>query len=211
MELNITDQQSWTSDSALSEPHFVEKATLLSAQPVVPISELTVKPGFSRKWLFGVALGGMLFVGVAATSLYYSRFSAAESQPVPQTEPVSSGVEGFASDSVVPVEHPKEPSAVTRSGNPPVDSIRAAMAKTEPRSASSTRPPRDPSNAVSKRPGRRSAEAVIDPRPDFEDEIRYERRAARREAWEERRPRRFHKHSDRRGRIRDIYEGPPRP
>jgi type IV secretory pathway VirB10-like protein len=214
MESNIIDHQSWGSDSTLSQPHFDEKATLLSAQPVVPISSLSVKPRFSRKLLFGFALLGMLFLGMAATSLYYSQFIRTESPSISGTETVSSGIQGFTSDSVGPVERPKEPSAPTRSAKAPGDSDRSAVAKPKPRSASSTTQSRNPSNAVSKRPGGRPPAAVVDSNPDYEDESRYERRAAKRHAREERRAmrqRRSDKHSNRRHRVRDIFEDPPRP
>lgn len=214
MESNIADQQSWSADSVLSQPHFDEKATLLSARPVVPISKLSARRGFSRKWVFGFALTGMLLLGISATSLYYSRFTTAESQPIPEPDPASSLIQGFASGLVAPDEPAKELSPPTREENFPVDSDRSAVAKSKPRSVSSTTE-RNPSNTVSKS-GRRSVvkskpDFEDETRPDFEDQLRYERRAARREAWEERRPRRYNKRSDRRNRIRDIYEVPPRP
>lgn len=217
MESNITDQQFWGSQSALSPPHFDEQATLLSARPVVPIARLSVRPVSSRMWLFGFALVGMLFLGIAATSLYYSQFTMAQSQPNPETDTASSGLQGFASAWVVPVEPPKETLATTRSGNPPVNSNRSDVAKTQQRSASSTTHSRNLSN---ERPVHRSAAVFIESRPDFEDEIRRER-AARRELWEQkqdRRQRRSYRYSDRRysdkrysDRIRDIFEGPSRP
>jgi hypothetical protein len=215
MESNIANQQSWSADLGLSQPHFDEQATLLSAQPVVPISRLSGRSGFSRKWLFGFALVGMLFIGIAASSLYYSRFITSESQPTPERDTTSSGIQGFASGLVAADETAKESSPVARPGSPSADSNRATIAKTEPRSVASTTLSRKPSKTVSKKKRR----SVVNSRPDFEEETmpdfegpaRYERRASRREAWEERRPRRYNKRSDRRDRIRDILEGPPRP
>lgn len=215
MNSNIADQQSWRANSGLSQPHFDEEATLLSARPVVPLSRLSATPGFSRKWLLGFALVGMLFIGIAATSLYYSRFTTAELQPTPQPDTASSGIQGFASGLVAPDEPGKDPSPSARIESQPADLNRSTMAKAEPRAVSSTLQSRKPSNTISKK-GRRS---VVNSKPDFEeetipdfrDQVRYERRAARREAWEERRPRRYNRRSDRRDRLRDFYEGPARP
>lgn len=215
MESNFADQQSWRAASGLSQPHFDEEATLLSARPVVPISRLSARPGFSRKWLSGFALVGMFFIGIAATSLYYSRFTTAELQASPQPDTASSVIQGFASGLVAPDEPGKDPSPAARIGSQPADSNRPTMAKTEPHSVSSTTESRKPSNTISKK-GRRSVvnskpDFEEETRPDFRDQVRYERRAARREAWEERRPRRFNRRSARRDRLRDIYEDPPRP
>ncbi|MDQ2920934.1 MAG: hypothetical protein M3R52_04880 [Acidobacteriota bacterium] len=216
MESNITDQQFWSPDSPLAEPHFDEEVTLLSARPVVPIKNLTVKPGFSRPWVFGFALAGALLFGVSATTLYYSRFRTTGSQLVPKIEAVSSGVQGVASESVALDERPSEAieaTAATGAGSSPVYSETSRGVKAQAPSVSWTNRPPNSSNAVSKKPDHRRATVVIDQSSESEYETRDERRAAKREAkeWKANRERRAGKHSNELLRIRDIFEGPPRP
>jgi hypothetical protein len=212
MKSNITDQQLWNPDLPLAEPHFDDEATLLSAQPVVPFRKLLAKPGLSRPWVFGLALAGALLLGVSATALYYSRVRTTGSEPVSNGETVSSGVHGFASDTVAPDESPIiEATEVTGSESSSVDSDTSSGVKAHV--PSWTRRPPNSSNAVSKKPAHRRV-TVVDQSSEREYESREERRAARREAKERKqtkRERRAGRSSDELLRIRDIFEGPQRP
>lgn len=211
MKSNITNEQFWSPDSPLAAPHFDEEVTLLSARPVVPIKRLSLKPGFLRPWVFGFALAGALLLGVSATALYYSQFRTTGSQPVPNIETVSSGAEGVASEAVAPDERPTE---ATGAGSSSVDSDPSVSVKAQARSVSWTTRPLNSSTAVSKKPAHRRATVVVDQSTESEYETREERRAARRETKERRRANRegrAGKHSDELLRIRDIFEGPPRP
>ena len=214
MESNIANQKLWRPDSPLAEPHFNEEATLLSARPVVPIGELTAKAGFSRPWIFGLAVAGALILGVSATALYYSRFRTTEPQSAGSIETVSSGVQGVAPEPVVLNELHTE-AKVTKTDSPLVGSVGSARGKAQaPSVLLATRPPHSSSSAVPKKAAHRRGVALLDQSPEFEYETRSERRAARREAKEFKRAnreRRAGKHPDEVLRIREIFEGPARP
>lgn len=212
MKSNITGQQLWSPDSPLAEPHFDDEATLLSARPVVPFKKLLVKPGFSRPWVFGLALAGALLLGVSVSALYYSLFGTTGKQPASNGETVSSGVHGFASDTVD--DSPIEATEATEAIAPETSSVDSdSSARVKAQSPSWTTRPPNSSNAVSKKPAHRRAREV-DESSEREYESREERRAARREAKERKRAnreRRADRSSDELLRIRDIFEGPPRP
>jgi len=214
MKSNITNQQLRSPDSQLAEPHFDDEATLLSAQPVVPFRKLLVKPGFSRPWVFGLALAGALLLGVSASALYYSRFRITARQPVSNGATVSSGVQALASDTVVPDESPIEVTEATEETAAESSSIESdTSARMKTQGPSRTTRPLNSSNTVSKKPTHRGA-TVVDESSEREYESREERRAARREAKERKRAnreRRAGRSSDELLRIRDIFEGPPRP
>ena len=204
MQSKTTQQDFAVPKAPVTSPHFDQEATLLSARPVVPIDELSNKPHISRRWLVGFGLAGMLLIGVSATVLYYSRFGRSESQPIHNSETLSSGIEGFASNSVD--EPPKARLETVQPPSLPRDPERSATAKPDKVTNSA--------NPGTKASRRRSAEMVVDESADSEDDTREERRAARREAKEQKRAdRRWRtgRRSDGVLRIRDIFEGPPRP
>jgi hypothetical protein len=209
MESNITDQQFWRPDSPLAQPHFDDEATLLSARPVVPIKKLSVNTGFARPWVFGFVLAGALFLGASATALYYSRFHASAAQPVSSLETVSSGAQGVASKPAAL----DEAADAGGSGSSTVDSTTSANLKAQVPDSWTTRP-LNTSNAVSAKPVLRRAAVAPGRSSESDYETREERRVAKREAKEQKRAnreRRAGKHSDGVLRIRDIFEGPPRP
>jgi hypothetical protein len=216
MESNITDQQFWSPNSPLAPPHFDDEATLLSARPVVPIEKISAKHGFSRPWVLGFALAGALFLGVSATAFFFSQFRTTGAQSGPSLETLSSGVRGVASKAVADDEPPTEatePTDATEAGSSTIDSNTSAKVKAQIPDSWTTRP-LNSSNAVSTRPVLRRAPVAPGQRSESEYETREERRAAKREAKEEQRAnreRRTGKHSDELLRIREIFEGPPRP
>lgn len=206
MESNITDQQFWSPESPLAQPHFDDEATLLSARPVVPIEKLSEKPGFLRPWVLGLALAGAAFLGVSATAFYFSQSRTTGVKPGSSFETLSSGARGVASKPVAPTDE-------TEAGSSTIDSITPATVKAQVPDSWTTRP-LNSANAVSRKPVVRRA--VPDPGQSSESEYetREERRAAKREAKEQKRTnreRREGKHSDGVLRIRDVFEGPPRP
>ncbi len=206
MESNITDQSTWISDSPLAEPHFDQEATLLSARPVVPIDQVSVKAGVSRVWLLGFGLAGVLLVAMSATALYYSRPAVTQSQPVPAVDTLSSGVEGLESDTA---DHNALDSG--KVAQPDLQPPR--MTTTARTSPSSTTSPNRSANPAANRPPDRAVAGDQAPAYD-EAEDRDERRAARRAAKEEQRAnrqRRRGKRGDDLRRIREIFEGPTRP
>jgi hypothetical protein len=215
MESNITDQQVWSPDTPLAEPHFNEEVTLLAARPVVPIEQLNRKPVSTRPWVFGLALAGAILLGVSATALYYSRFRTTGLQAVPNIDKFSSGVQGAATASVSRNEPAinADTTGSTGAGNSSVDSNTPARVKAQAPSVSWTSRPPNPSNAASKKSAHLHPAVVIDSGSEPEYEIQ-ERRSAKREAKERKRENRRgrdHKSSDELLRIREIFEGPQRP
>jgi len=216
MESNITDQQFWSSESPLAEPHFDEELTLLSARPVVPIERLTRNTVSTSPWVFGFALAGAVLLGMSATALYYSQFRATGSKAVPNIEgEISSGAQGAATEAVA---H-DEPSIVvtdtteSTAGGSSVDSDTSAGVKAQAPSVSWTTRPLNSSNSASKKSPRLRATVVIDQGSELEYET-HERLGAKREAKERKRANRVgrdDKSSDQLLRIRDIFEGPQRP
>lgn len=217
MESNITNQQFRSPGLPLAEPRFDEEATLLSARPVVPIERLTVKPNFSRRfsrpWIFGFALAGALLLGVSATTLYYSRFRTTQALPATSIETTSSGAQGDAWEAVAPPEFRIGATGAIVVGGTSVDSdTSTGVIAPRPAVSRMTKLPNS-SRAVSKKPAHRHA-TVTDESSEREYESREERRAARREAKERKRAnreRRAGRSADELLRIRDIFEGPPRP
>lgn len=106
MESNITDQQYLSADFQLSQPHFDEEATVLSARPVVPLHEVRTGARSSRHLGFGLAILVALLVGAFGATLIYQQGGQKEveaiaqpassiSEPAVQEDPVA-GVSGSA-------------------------------------------------------------------------------------------------------------------
>jgi len=216
MESNITDQQFWSPDTQLAEPHFDEEVTLLAARPVVPIEQLNRKPVSTRPWVFGLALTGAILLGVSATALYYSQFRSTGSQAGPDIDKFSSGVQGAATAAVSRNEPAINATDTTGSAgavNSSVDSNTPARVKAQAPSVSWTSRLPSSSNTTSKKSAHLHPTVVIDPGSEPEHEI-HERRWTKREAKERKRENRGgrgHKSSDELLRIREIFEGPQKP
>lgn len=69
----------------LSQPHFDQEATLVSARPVVPLAELHQTETRKRSWLFFSALILATLVGATGATLIYSRRAVV---PVQEAEQV---------------------------------------------------------------------------------------------------------------------------
>ncbi|MEP6818534.1 MAG: hypothetical protein ABJA18_03300 [bacterium] len=94
MQSNITDQQYFNDDLPLSEPHFDEEATLLSARPVVPLREIKAEGRSGKRLVFGVAMLGSLTVGVLGATLIYKRQGQEQATAIVSTAVPGSGVIG---------------------------------------------------------------------------------------------------------------------
>jgi len=216
MESNIADQQFGSPDSPLAEPHFDEEVTLLSARPVVPIERLTRKPVSTRPWVFGFALAGALLLGASATALYYSQFRSTGSQAFPNSEKVSAGAQGAATETAARDQPPIDATDTTGStvgGSSSVDSDTSARVRVQSPTVLWTTRTLNPSNTASKKSPHLRATEVINQSSEPEYET-HERRGAKREAKERKRANRAgrdHRSSDELFRIREIFEGPQRP
>lgn len=73
MESNITDQQAFSADLQLAEPHFDEESTVLSARPVVPLRAIEAQGRSSRTLVFGLAIAVALMAGALVATLVYKQ------------------------------------------------------------------------------------------------------------------------------------------
>lgn len=201
-------------DEPLSLPHFDEEATLQSARPVVPLHEVKAHGRSKRRWLLGGALALAATLGAVTASLIYRHGSQPEEPSVVDTNADSTPAAG---DFVSPSGE-----ASGSSVNP----SEAATSKTEPERVETASETRETSkSAVSVRkqvpqnPVRRRADGgAVSPTVDQvrEDEILAEEMEFRRERREARRLRRERRVNERNAaegltRIREIFEGSPRP
>lgn len=216
MEQEHTLANQRVASHALSLPHFDEEATLLSARPVVPLHEVKAKTGSRRRLAFGLALVAALFVGaLSATLLYTNREQPGQAIAGETVEPAAdpttdsfvlssreAGGSAIESDNPVPSvgkEDQPSTSRVSNARNP-------AVAKTQsPRISSST--------ARATRTNDTEQTEAGDPQVDDREMRRAERREARRLRREEGRERRSRREQagDDLMRIREIFEGSPRP
>ena len=198
----------------LPEPHFDEEATVLSARPVVPLTEVESKAK-NREWLpFAATIAVAVLLGAAAATLMYS----IRSQALISDEVTSSG----KVLSEIPVE-----------GSENIEVV--ADGDSSPGMSDETEAPLNESGDISARgveapvtSDRNSEEEEVPPKAKLVDVIRERRSDTQKvrrqeeteEPREEKRPRRVREqqNQDRRDdssddlfRIQEIFEGAERP
>ncbi|HEV2830208.1 MAG TPA: hypothetical protein VGW76_21595 [Pyrinomonadaceae bacterium] len=197
MELNTTSQTDL--EIPLSEPHFDEEATLLSAQPVVPLEEIVAEER-SGKWLmFGAAMVFSLVVGALGGTLIYKQRAHKQSTAIVDT--AVPGADGIAVDESVPIPVAEQASAAG-SGVLPESSAVPAETKTVP-----SRSLRSESSRVTTK--ERKLASIEDER-ELRRSERIEARRLRRKSEREE-ARRYRERTDDVLRIREIFEGSRRP
>src|SRR6266576_518125 len=92
MEANNTDQAYFDDAVPLTEPHFDEEATVLSARPVVPLAEIKEEERSRKRLLMGLAMAGSLMLGALATSFVYKQRGERQSEAVGTAVPGAAGV-----------------------------------------------------------------------------------------------------------------------
>lgn len=208
MSTSITDQQITESGASLPEPHFDEEATVLSARPVVPLEEveaLNSKRSLPRPWILGLGLVGALLVGICATVIYYSRANRDDSTSLQEPE-VSASIEGNTSESANSFSGPVAPQPAA-AVDVPADVKKQARANQGDRVSA----------APDKKPRPRLVAVIRENKSNNhgDEESDEDRRTARKQARQERRraerEKRARRSSDELLRIRDIFEGSPRP
>ncbi|MEK6283828.1 MAG: hypothetical protein AABN95_26015 [Acidobacteriota bacterium] len=213
MESNTTQRELSRVEIAVDEPHF-DEATLLSARPVVPLEVVEAKASSGRRWALGLAIVVALLIGAFGATLLYKLRAQEQTSNITEAVESSQPSQPSIEAGVAAVESPESVPAVPRQEDVP--------AVTE-----NTREITPP--VISREPrGRASSKAIILGR---QDESREEKIAAQRELkremrraekWEERRLRRVERAARRAGdhnrrssddlsRIREIFEGAPRP
>lgn len=207
MSSTTTDHQFLDSGQSLPEPHFDEEATVLSARPVVPLDEVgrKSKVSFPRPWILGAALIGALLVGVSASAIYYSR---SEGEPkLSQSMELIAGVDGRTEETSAGFSGPVSSQPQVEVGKP-VEAKKSTPVITQPDRASVE---------PAKKPQARLVAVVRAKKSnnDIDEETEEDSMAARRQARKDRRRTeregRNRRSSDELFRIRDIFEGAPRP
>jgi hypothetical protein len=216
MEKNYSStDRSAVIDRALSLPHFDEEATLLSARPVVPLNEVKADTRSKRPVIFGLTILVAILVGAIGATLLMQRAqnsqNATESE-VSQPTVSSSGVAGGSSS-----EPAQAKVTVARESEEPqmgeVPSLRDSSMKKAQAAAISQSSVKPTNSRSTSRPARASS-SDYERAENFENDERESRRAERRDARREAR-RQHRNRSEQRGddvlRIREIFEGSPRP
>jgi len=210
MESNITDQQYFGTDLQLSEPHFDEEATLLSARPVVRLSDVRTEARSGKRLAFGLAMVIAVMAGAFGASLIYKQREQKAATAIMETGPP------LPQPAVSPTVAKAQPlsgadGAISESNASPLAENAEDMATREGH--------RDGAGMATKKPGRLTEilQRGTSNQPDERELRREERMEARRlrqiAEREAKREARSHKSqsSDDLLRIREIFEGPLRP
>jgi hypothetical protein len=213
---STADQRFTRTEVRLDEPHFDEEATLLSAQPVVPLDEVKAKTRSKARLALASAIVGGLLIGLLTATLIY-RYAGSNDPGVLETTSVTEQPEEDQQNSAGGTTVEPEETAVvaTKEEKTPIAAPEEPVdARPEPASA---KPEPAALNAPESRPviAADSSERADDQDVDLEirrSERREERRERRRAAREARRePRERAQTTDDLLRIREIFEGTPRP
>lgn len=216
MQANRTKQQ--YSVGLLSEPHFEDEATLLSARPVVPLHEIKTAERSSKRLVFGLALIVALMVGAFGASLIYRQQNQS-----PASENFETGKPETDETAVAPAAAMEAGGGVV-DAPAPASSVSAKVSETarESRGVVAASPSRKPATSTATntgwtKPNNTGREEVNNDEVSNQEAEQAARRAERqearrlrREAWGDVRRRRV-QHSDDLLRIREIFEGPARP
>jgi uncharacterized membrane protein len=200
------------SDRPLSVPHFDDEATLLSARPVVPFHELNAKSDSKRRLVFGLTLVTALIIGaLGGTLLYARRESAGRALTVKTAQPTS---EPVTQDDLVSSSGEAGASAIASNGAETLAASqedRTTTGQIQRPNTSTIVKRQTPSVSMSDSRSANAREIEQGEQVDLEYERRI-RRANRRDA---RRLRRQYREKARSAddlmRIREIFEGSPRP
>jgi len=185
MQPNITNETYFDDDLPLSEPHFDEEATLLSAQPVVALTDIEAKSRTRKRLAFGVAMFFSIIAGALGATFIYKYKSQRDAAIVVKT--AIPGVNAATASAGVPVAQDATVAGagtISEAASPNAGQGKSASVKTRKRTVD------DQSEFESRRQ-----------QPDG----RQLRKRQDREVFQETRRRR-HKADDL-ARIREIFEG----
>jgi hypothetical protein len=209
MEANITEQKYLNGDLQLSEPHFDEEATVLSARPVVPLEKIKSEAGIGRRLAFGLSIIVSLMVGALGATLVYKQRGQKPSTAIADTAVAGSGASAQDSGATVTDKVGKDAHAEAQiagsvaENEKPQQEIGERVERSEPQ----TRRVEPAKPETEQRVVSHSVEREI--RHAEQIEARRLRRNADRESQRE--VRSHKRKSDDLLRIREIFEGSPRP
>ena len=202
--------QSTSEAEPLTLPHFDDEATVQSARPVVPLHEVKRIALTRRNIFLGVALCLAAVVGALVASLIYSqptqRAPEAATATIPEANTTDS--EDFVAPSGEASGSTVNPQDAVASNTETASSDEADSERTVNRVISRDRQPRM-GNPREKRPDLVVSQPKIQDRSDFD--VRAEEEMLRAQRREARRARRERRANDGLTRIREIFEGSPRP
>ena len=215
--MNSTVNNRMAGGHNLDEPHFDEEATILAAQPVVPLDEVKSQNRSKAGVAVALAIGGGLLIGLLAATLIY-RYLGAGQVPQGETATVAEQPAGPAG------EQPSNQLPSPAGGAVGVNDSAVTSAEDEmPAEADTETRDEEPDRAPEVAPRRPVVVRESRPPVDEEDDEEAERTIRRAERQEERRERRRairearrqERQPDRRAddlsRIREIFEGAPKP
>lgn len=202
MENNITEQQYFDGNLPLAEPHFNEEATVAAARPVVPLQEIATKAR-SKRLIFGLSILVALMVGALGATLIYKQRAQNPVTAITDAAVTGSGASG---------EQTMNPASMTEAkagggaavGAEKEDDALVADQKPKPQVAPRMVPAR--ARPVQEKPLSRADEKEMRRLERIE-----ERRLRNIEEREARRESRRRRKSNDLLRIREIFEGSPRP
>lgn len=203
MESNIMNEEYFEGAVPLGEPHFDEEATLLSARPVVPLQEIKAEERSRKRLIVGLAMACSLMMGALAATLIYKQRGQAETAAISTVVPGAAGIV---------VDDPVSPPATEEVGGAATGLLPEAGATTVEKKSAPAVSRSTASTAVESQQKKNLPQPLEERELSRDERIEARRprprleRQAQRESWG--RPR---KTSDDLLRIRDIFEGPPRP
>lgn len=205
----------------LDEPHFDEESTILAARPVVPLDEVKTEKRSKASVAVALAIGGGLLVGLLAATLIYRYLGASQvprgetttvaEQPAspaggPTTNQLPSpagGAVGVNDSAVTSAEDETPDEADTEAPERQLDKEQDRVPEVAPRRPVVVRESRPP---VDEEEDEEAERAIR--RAERQEERRERRRAVREARRQERQPDR---RADDLTRIREIFEGAPKP
>jgi hypothetical protein len=195
-------------DEPLTLPHFDDEATVQSARPVVPLDEVRKALRSKQKMLLGAALCLAAIVGAVAASLIFSDRTQSVDESATATIPESSeeASTGFITPSGEASGATVDPNEMVA-----VDTTAATTDRTSKGVEVQSSPPVSRQQPIRNSRVSKPVEKVSGPEPEAEDREADERAARREERREARRLRRERRAGEGLTRIREIFEGSPRP
>jgi hypothetical protein len=206
MESEITNAETGL-EVPLSEPHFDDEATMLSARRVVPLDDVAAyrsqtRSRFGRGWIYATTVAGALLLGAFVGAAYYSYVNRESAQQFVDLENVNGGVEGISTVPAVDNQASTSANASEFDNAMPADSNAAVTKNEEQPPAQQPGVSDESSRSVARR-----VDVLTFP------SSREERLASRRQARERKKQleRESRKSRDDLTRIREIFEGPQKP
>ena len=231
--MNSTIDDRITDGQNLDEPHFDEEATILAARPVVPLDEVKTEGRSKAGAVLALAIGGGLLIGLLAATLIY-RYLDANQVPQRETTTVAEQPASQVGEQMVnPLPSPAGGAVVDDSSVRSIDDSAVTIVEdAKPADDTETREPepeveeRKPVKTQDRAPDVEPRQPIVvrESTPPADEEkgdeaARGVRRAARQEERRERRAVRETRRQERQSnqtaddltRIREIFEGAPKP